>query len=69
METEYQFSPGLDGLSAFARMAWTVGDNRTEDIPLETVPPITALLGLKYRGLDDRWGLQAVTTYVGRARV
>ena len=69
VETEYQFSPGLDGWSAFARMAWTVGDNQTEDIPLETVPPITALLGLKYRVLDDRWGLQAVTTYVGQARV
>lgn len=65
---EYRFSPGSDGLSAFTRMAFTVGDNQTENVPLDTVPPFTALLGVRYQGDDDRWGLQTVTTYVGQAR-
>ena len=65
---EYRFSPGSDGLSAFTRLAFTVGDNQTDNVPLETVPPFTALLGVRYQGDDDRWGLQTVATYVGRAR-
>lgn len=65
---EYRFSPGVEGLSTFARFAWTIGDNRTDDVPLDTVPPLTALLGVRYRGTGDRWGLQTVATYVGQAR-
>jgi hemoglobin/transferrin/lactoferrin receptor protein len=66
---EYRFSPDPGGLSAFASLGYTVGNDKTVDLPLETIPPIKAVVGLRYRDAADVWGAQLTTTIVGEPRV
>lgn len=65
---EYRFSPKADGFSLLGSLAWTLGNNLTSNEPLSTVDPIEAVLGLRYRGPDEKWGAELITTLVGRAR-
>ncbi len=66
---EYRFSPGLDGFSVLGSFAFAQGDNQTEDEPLETVDPITGVIGLRYRAPNDLWRAELLSTIVGQARV
>ncbi|MEO1388884.1 MAG: TonB-dependent receptor [Cyanobacteria bacterium J06634_6] len=65
---EYRFSTGPDGFSVLSSLAWTVGNNLTSDQPLSTVDPIEAVVGLRYRAPQEKWGAELVTTLVGKAR-
>ncbi|MEL6604802.1 MAG: TonB-dependent hemoglobin/transferrin/lactoferrin family receptor [Cyanobacteria bacterium J06614_10] len=65
---EYRFSPDPDGFSLLGALSWTLGNNLTSGEPLSTVDPIEAVLGFRYRGLEERWGAELITTLVGRAR-
>ncbi|ESA38593.1 hypothetical protein N836_32150 [Leptolyngbya sp. Heron Island J] len=67
-KAEYQFTPGQGGFSLLGTIAWTEGNNLTSDEPLSTVDPIEAVLGLRYRSSDQRWGAEFVSTLVGTAR-
>ena len=69
VSAEYRFSPGLDGFSVLGSLAFAEGDNTTDDEPLSTVDPLTAVLGLRYRAPDDRWRAELLSTIVGQARV
>ncbi len=66
---EYRFSPKENGFSIFASLAYTVGDDLTKDIPLKTVDPFKAVLGLRYRALKSKWGAELYTTIVASPRV
>ncbi|OKH15133.1 TonB-dependent hemoglobin/transferrin/lactoferrin family receptor [[Limnothrix rosea] IAM M-220] len=66
---EYRFSDEDHGFSVLGSLGWTVGDDLDADQPLESVDPIKAVLGLRYRGKDDRWGTELVTTFVGKPRL
>lgn len=66
---EYRFSPKEHGFSAFASLAYTVGDDLTQDIPLRTIDPFRAVLGLRYRAMKDKWGAELYTTIVASPRV
>ncbi|RZM75297.1 TonB-dependent hemoglobin/transferrin/lactoferrin family receptor [Leptolyngbya iicbica] len=66
---EYRFSPDPHGFSILGSFAFAQGDNQTEDEPLETIDPITGVLGLRYRAPDDRWRAEFLSTFVGEARV
>ncbi|NEQ96361.1 MAG: TonB-dependent hemoglobin/transferrin/lactoferrin family receptor [Cyanothece sp. SIO2G6] len=65
---EYRFSPGTEGFSVFGNLAWTIGNNLTDDEPLATVDPIEGIVGLRYRAPADQWGVELLTTLVGTAR-
>ncbi|MGD1854584.1 MAG: TonB-dependent hemoglobin/transferrin/lactoferrin family receptor [Leptolyngbyaceae cyanobacterium] len=65
---EYQFTPGQGGFSLLGALSWTEGNNLSSDEPLSTVDPIEAVLGLRYRATDRRWGAELVSTLVGEAR-
>lgn len=52
------------GWSARAALAWSRGEDRTADEPLESVDPRTASVGLAYQGQD--WGLELAGRFVGR---
>ncbi|MEM6256362.1 MAG: TonB-dependent hemoglobin/transferrin/lactoferrin family receptor [Cyanobacteria bacterium P01_D01_bin.156] len=67
-KAEYQFSPDPGGFSLLGALSWTEGNNLTDDIPLSTVDPIEAVLGLRYQAPDARWGAELVSTLVGEAR-
>ncbi|MGD1895660.1 MAG: TonB-dependent hemoglobin/transferrin/lactoferrin family receptor [Phormidesmis sp.] len=65
---EYRFSPEPHGFSLLSSLAWTLGNNLTSNEPLSTVDPIEAVLGLRYRAPEEKWGAELVTTLVGKAR-
>ncbi|MGG6294022.1 TonB-dependent hemoglobin/transferrin/lactoferrin family receptor [Leptolyngbya sp. AN02str] len=66
---EYRFSPGPDGFRLRSALAWTRGDNLTDDVPLESVSPFQLVAGLGYRAPQDRWGTELVARFVGNPRV
>lgn len=57
-------SPAMDGWSLRAAAAWARGDNRTDDVPLESVDPLTATLGVAYG--TDTWGAELAGRFAGR---
>lgn len=65
---EYRFSKQPHGFSLLSALSWTVGNNLTIDEPLSTVDPIEAVVGLRYRAPQDKWGAELVTTLAGTAR-
>ncbi|NJM98669.1 MAG: TonB-dependent hemoglobin/transferrin/lactoferrin family receptor [Phormidesmis sp. RL_2_1] len=65
---EYRFSTEPHGFSLLGAFAWTVGNNLTSDEPLSRVDPIEAVVGLRYRAPEEKWGAELVTTLVGKAR-
>lgn len=67
-KAEYQFTPDEGGFSLLGALSWTEGNNLASDEPLSTVEPIEAVLGLRYRAPDARWGAEFISTLVGEAR-
>ncbi|MEN9258380.1 MAG: TonB-dependent hemoglobin/transferrin/lactoferrin family receptor [Gloeomargarita sp. SRBZ-1_bins_9] len=66
---EYRFLEDPFALSVFGSLGYAVGDDLTNDRPLATVDPLKAVAGLRFRGQEDRWGVELVSTLVGRPRV
>jgi hemoglobin/transferrin/lactoferrin receptor protein len=56
------------GLRLRGAFSWSEGDDRTDDVPLNTVDPARAVVGLEYRPAGRSWGLELVTTAVERKR-
>ncbi|WP_243708028.1 TonB-dependent hemoglobin/transferrin/lactoferrin family receptor [Luteimonas arsenica] len=59
-----QLSPAWDGWSLRAAAAWSRGEDETSGQPLESVDPLTASLGLAWRG--ERWGAELAGRFAGR---
>lgn len=57
-------SDAMAGWSLRAAAAWARGDNRTDDVPLESVDPLTATLGVAYG--NDTWGAELAGRFAGR---
>ena len=57
-------SEALAGWSLKGAAAWSRGDDRTDDVPLDSVDPLTAALGIAYGGQD--WGAELAGRFVGR---
>ena len=57
-------NPSLEGFSVKAAIAYADGENKTNDEPLNSVEPLTAVFGLGYDSPDDRWGANLVWTLV-----
>jgi hemoglobin/transferrin/lactoferrin receptor protein len=58
----------LPGLALRGAFSWGEGDERNADVPLNTVDPARAVIGLQYRADGARWGAEFVTTAVERKR-
>jgi len=69
MSGQYQFSPGDSGFSVLASLGLTVGDDLTSGQPLESVNPFRAVVGLRYRAPENRWGADLITSLVGEPRL
>lgn len=65
---QYFFSPDLTGWSLNGSFAWAVGDNLTENKPLLSTEPLTAVLGLHYDDPSQVWGARLVATLVADPR-
>ncbi|KLO01123.1 sugar transporter, partial [Stenotrophomonas maltophilia] len=59
-----QISPALQGWALRSSVAWSRGDNRTEDTPLDSVDPLRGTVGLMYD--TDTWGVELAGTFVKR---
>jgi hemoglobin/transferrin/lactoferrin receptor protein len=66
---EYRFSPQPYGLSLLAGLGLTIGDDLTANQPLQSVDPFKAVVGLRYRAPEKRWGADLVATFVGQPRL
>lgn len=65
---EYFFNPTRqDGFSLVGSLAWTQGNNNSNNnsVPLNSIDPFQAVVGLKYRAPEDKWGSELVGTFVG----
>ncbi|MBC7990393.1 MAG: TonB-dependent hemoglobin/transferrin/lactoferrin family receptor [Luteimonas sp.] len=58
------FSDALQGWSVRGAAAYARGDNRTEGLPLDSVDPLTATLGVAYDA--DAWGAELAGRFAGR---
>ena len=56
--------PGWQGWSLRAAAAWSRGEDETSGQPLESVDPLTASLGVAWRG--EAWGAELAGRFVGR---
>ncbi len=57
-------SDAMAGWSLRAAAAYARGDNRTDDVPLDSVDPLTATLGLAFDG--GAWGTELAGRFAGR---
>ncbi len=57
-------SPGWQGWMLRGAAAWSRGDDRTADVPLESVDPLTASLGVAYEA--GHWGVELAGRFVAR---
>ncbi|MDX2229533.1 MAG: TonB-dependent hemoglobin/transferrin/lactoferrin family receptor [Leptolyngbyaceae cyanobacterium bins.349] len=66
---EYRFSPQPHGFSLLTGLGLTVGDDLTANQPLESVDPFKAVVGLRYRAPERRWGADLVATFAAQPRL
>lgn len=65
----YRFSPQPHGFSLLAGLGLTIGDDLTANQPLESVDPFKAVLGLRYRAPENKWGADLVATFAAQPRL
>jgi hemoglobin/transferrin/lactoferrin receptor protein len=54
----------FSGLSLRAAIAWADGDDRQSGEPINSIEPLTAVLGMRFSPAGDRWGTELVLTAV-----
>jgi hemoglobin/transferrin/lactoferrin receptor protein len=68
LKGSYRFSPNPGGVYLRGALGWQQGNDLTRNRPLPTVGPLQAVVGLGYRDPNDKWGIEAITTFVAQAR-
>ncbi len=58
--------PGLRGWQLRGAMAWSQGDDTRRDVPLNTIDPARATLGLRFDADSNRWGSELAMVAVRR---
>jgi len=58
------FSDAWEGWSLRGAAAWSRGEDETADVPLDSVDPLTATLGVAYE--RDAWGMELAGRFVDR---
>lgn len=63
---EYQFTPqsGLSDVSLKAAVAYAKGENDETGQPLNSIEPLTGVLGLNYQPSHNNWGVNVLLTLV-----
>lgn len=67
-KVEYFFSGTREyGFSLIGSIAWAEGNNTSNNdpVPLNSVNPIEAIIGLRYRAPENIWGAELIGTIVG----
>lgn len=58
----------LNGWHLTAAVAWAHGDDTARNLPLNSVDPLTAVIGAQWRAADDRAGLEIVGRAIAAKR-
>ncbi|NJR71319.1 MAG: TonB-dependent receptor [Synechococcales cyanobacterium CRU_2_2] len=60
---EYRVNPDADHrFSLLGKIAWAQGDNLSDNAPLNSISPLSGVVGLRYRGPEERWGTELIAT-------
>ncbi|WP_305806187.1 TonB-dependent hemoglobin/transferrin/lactoferrin family receptor [Stenotrophomonas sp. YIM B06876] len=59
-----ELADALKGWSLRSAAAWSRGDNRTEDVPLDSIDPLRGSIGLMYD--RDTWGVELAGSFARR---
>ena len=59
-----ELDAALEGWSVRGAVAWSRGDNRTENVPLDSVEPLRGSVGVAYD--RDAWGVELAGTFARR---
>ncbi|MNK62911.1 Colicin I receptor precursor [compost metagenome] len=59
-----KLSSALDGWSVNSAVAWSRGQNKTEDVPLESIDPLRGTVGIAFD--RDTWGVELAGTFARR---
>jgi hemoglobin/transferrin/lactoferrin receptor protein len=62
------WSGALDGWTGRLAASWTRGEDRTRDVPLNSIDPPRLVAGLRYDAPSQRWGSELVVTAVEAQR-
>ncbi|MBF2062871.1 MAG: TonB-dependent hemoglobin/transferrin/lactoferrin family receptor [Calothrix sp. C42_A2020_038] len=68
VKAAYRFSPNPGGLNIKSALSWQVGNDLTNDRPLTTINPLTAVVALGYQSPHDKWGAELIGTFTAKAR-
>lgn len=60
------WSDALQGWRFDTALSYAKGDDRTRDLPLDSIDPARAVAGLGYEASDARWGAELIATAVRR---
>lgn len=60
------FSPALAGWEVRTSLAWSKGDDRTASVPLASIDPAKAVVGIAYEG--SNWGAEVAGTFAARKK-
>ena len=66
---EYFLKPTRSGFSLFSLIALQEGTNTTDNLPLKTISPFEARLGIKFKSNDNKWKAELSNKFVGSPRV
>ena len=58
------FSQALDGFIVRTAIAYADGEDESTGQPIDSIEPLTGVIGLSYDSADDRWGGELVWTLV-----
>jgi hemoglobin/transferrin/lactoferrin receptor protein len=58
----------LDGLLLRASIAYADGEDQASGEPIDSIEPLTGILGLGYASMNDRWGAELILTAVDGKR-
>ena len=58
------FNQALDGFVVRTAIAYADGEDESTGQPIDTIEPLTGVIGLSYDSADDRWGGELVWTLV-----
>jgi len=67
--SDYNFNGEASGFSVINSLAWTIGNDTSTSsyVPLTSIDPFKAILGLRYDSQSAKWGSELIATYTGIA--
>ena len=66
---KYFFKNNKEGINLFTNLAYSKGDNTTDNVPLISVNPFEIKYGIGFNSANNKFSSKLTNTHVGKARV